>query len=164
MSDIIVFTDGSGHKDGYGGWAAIATTPDGILRTFRMGAASGTSTDRMEFTAMLEGLQMALEMSEKFPRHGLIECKSSVKIISDRENLVLSIKKAYARSNAPDLWARFEYYEKILDIQAKHVGDEEKALLKDFTGVDLEASTGRILIRDYLKTVKPIAEPFLLYD
>jgi hypothetical protein len=34
-SDILVFSDGSGYKDGFGGWAAFACTPDRNWKTFR---------------------------------------------------------------------------------------------------------------------------------
>lgn len=162
--DIIVFSDGSGfHKDSFGGWSAIATTPDRIWKLFRWGSMVGTSVDRMEMTAMLEGLQMAVEIADVLPKKSLKKIKSKVHIYTDRENMVLSIKNVYSRSNSPDLWARFEVYEKILDITATHVDRETD--FPEFVQVDLHSSSGRIHAKGYYESVSElVAKPILEFD
>ncbi len=147
--DILVFSDGSGYKDGYGGWAAIACTPDRTWKTFRMGSTFGLSVDRAEMTGILEGLEMALSMSRVLPRASVMETgwKATVMVHTDRENMALSIKGVYDRSNCPDLWHRFAYYEKHLNIQATHVARETDHA--EFVMCDLNASTGRLIAKSY---------------
>ena len=145
----ILFTDGSGYKDGYGGWACRVKSPDDkSCDYFRMGAIIGCTVDRMELTAILEGLQIVLEITME-ARGGLRghDVLPFVKLYSDRENLILSIKGIYDRSNAPDLWARFAFYEKYLQIEPEHVLRENEHI--EFEGVDLHASTGRIIAKNY---------------
>ena len=148
-TDILVFSDGSGYKDGYGGWAACACTPDRNWKTFRMGSTFGLSVDRAEMTGMLEGLEMALSMSRVLPKAYTMGegWKPVVAIFTDRENMALSIKGVYDRSNCPDLWARFAYYESKLDIVATHV--ERETDFKEFVMCDLHASTGRLIAKSY---------------
>ncbi len=151
--DVLVFSDGSGYeKDGFGGWAAMACTPDRNWKMFRMGAITGTTVDRAEMTGMLEGLQMAWEMSLSLPKfvRGDVR-KASVLIHCDRENVVLAIKKVYDRTNAPDLWARFEFYEKVMDVYANHVMRETD--FPEFQQCDLHASSARIAAKDYALTL-----------
>jgi hypothetical protein len=158
--DITVYSDGSGYQpDGYGAWAALAVSRGEVFRLFRTGMSSGTSVDRMEMTAMLEGLQMADEIIEdeflnKEEWHyaeglGCDRPRFRVRLLSDRESMVLSIKGVYGRTNAPDLWERFSYYEKRMEISAEHVARETD--FADFQWVDLFASTGRIVIKQYLE-------------
>jgi len=151
--DVLVFSDGSGYeKDGHGGWSAMACTLDRNWCTFRMGAIIGTTVDRAEMTGMLEGLQMAWEMSLNLPKFVRGDShKASVLIHCDRENVVLAIKKVYDRTNAPDLWARFEFYEKVMDIQANHVMRETD--FPEFQQCDLHASTGRLIAKDHALTL-----------
>ena len=57
-------TDGAGHPDGFGGWAAVITQLPGdefepvvFSKPEKLqGGQSGTSVDRMELTALLEAL------------------------------------------------------------------------------------------------------------
>ena len=148
--DFLMFTDGSGWKDGYGGWASLVKTFDGAHQMFRMGAIIGCTVDRMEMHAILEGLQLAIEMipwAVREPDDDLRTWKPKVKMFSDRENLVLSIQRVYDRSNSRDLWARFEYYESQLDIEAEHVLRETD--FPEFVQVHTHASTGRIIAKEY---------------
>ena len=149
--DFMLFTDGSSYdQDLYGGWAAYARTPDKSVKLFRMGAVSGTTVDRAEMTAILEGLNMVLEASYAMPRQipmGQHHWKPRVQLFSDRENLVLSIQAVYARSNNPDLWKRFEYFEAHMVIDANHVADE--TAFEEFVLVDLHASSARIMVKNY---------------
>lgn len=148
--DFIVFSDGSGYKDGYGGWCCVVSALHNEQRMFRMGAVVGTTVDRMEMTALLEGLQLVDEMRNDHPKaQGDIgRCwHPVVLVLSDRENQVLSIQKVYDRSNSRDLWARFEYYELRMHIDAKHV--ERETDHPEFVIADLHASTARILAKEY---------------
>ena len=151
-ADLLVFSDGSGYKDGYGGWSAICCTPERNMKTFRMGSTFGLSVDRAEMTGMLEGLEMALSISRVLPKAMTIEgWKPMVNVYTDRENMVLSIKGVYDRSNCPDLWRRFEHYEKHLNIVAIHVFRETD--FPEFVQCDLNASTGRLIAKSYVEAM-----------
>ena len=152
--DLILFTDGSGHKDTFGGYAAYARTPDKAVSQFCMGAISGTSVDRAEFTALIEGLRICSEMWARFPRKTLLPAnavspKPKICWYSDRESLVLSFKRVYARDNCPDLWRAIEYYEEHMVIDAKHVSEPFTETTPEFVEVDLQSSTGRLIIKNY---------------
>jgi ribonuclease HI len=154
QADILVFSDGSGYApDGFGGWAAIACTPDRTWKTFRMGSTFGLSVDRAEMTGLLEGLEMALSISRALNRAPDMEegWKPTVAIFTDRENMALSIKGVYDRSNCPDLWYRFSYYESQLNIIATHVARETD--YPEFALCDLHASTGRLVAKDYGRSI-----------
>lgn len=148
--DYLLFTDGSGYKDGYGGWACCVRHVGKKANMFRMGCIVGCTVDRMEMTAILEGLQIVFEnmQSRWESRDGEDpEKKPIVRLFSDRENLVLSIQKVYDRGNCPDLWARYAYYESIMEVHATHVQRETD--YPEFSMVDLHASTGRIIAKQY---------------
>jgi len=149
-ADFLMFTDGSGYKDGYGGWACLVKTSDSMHQMFRMGAVIGCTVDRMEMTAILEGLQLVVEMTPwavRRPEEDRNTWRPKVRMFSDRENLVLSIQGVYDRSNSPDLWHRFQYYETLLDIEPVHVLRETDH--PEFVTVDMQASTARIIAKEY---------------
>ena len=56
--DYILYTDGSGYeKDGFSGWCCqVVSNVPGVEGQRRMGCMSGSTVDRAEFTALLEGL------------------------------------------------------------------------------------------------------------
>jgi ribonuclease HI len=148
--DFSVFSDGSGHVDGLGGWAVLVQSNVNGAKIFRAGAIMGTTVDRAELIGILEGLQIVEEIIPKILSvRGLKQHQwtPNVMMYSDRENLVLSIQGAYARSNSPDLWTRFEYYEKHMHIEAHYVKrDTDHA---EFVLVDREASTMRLIVKSY---------------
>lgn len=154
-ANFTVWSDGSGYKDGFGGWAVRVRSENGEYDLFRMGCMAGTTVDRMELTGMLEGLQVVFEWFQaagnRFTRDADDLPRPQVKIYSDRENLVLSIKKVYDRSNALDLWARFECYEKFMTVMAEHVMRETD--FPEFMMADLHASSGRIIAKNYVESV-----------
>lgn len=152
--DLISFSDGSGHEDGFGGWAAVVVTPDRILKQARMGCASGTTTDRCEMIGFLEGLEMALQMANDLPRSHLGDFRPRVQCFSDRENLVLSAMGLQRQSNSPDLWARFRYYQELLDIHVAHINREQETIFPEFRECDLQASTGRIIVKQDRESVR----------
>lgn len=149
--DVILVTDGSGHVDGLGGYAAMAYTPDKAIKIFRMAALSGTTVDRAEFMGALEGLNMCLEIWNAMPQRlssdpSQSEARMKVLWISDRESMILSAKNVQERSNAPDLWARYAWYEGVMDITPTFEKDPEKTR-PEFAVVDMQASTGREVMK-----------------
>jgi len=154
--DIEIYTDGSGHINGFGGWAAFITTPDRIKKDFRMGSACCTSVDRMEFTALLEGLQGAWEMVMQRPEYMDPDWKPNILWFSDRESLVNSVKGIYGRTNCPDLWQRFDFYEANMIINPRFVTEEIKKTLVEFKEVDLQSSVGYQMIKNYISS-KPFS-------
>jgi len=152
-ADIVVMSDGSGYKDGFGGYASLAFTPDGIWKLFRMAGIHGVTVDRAEFTGCLEGLQMAWELWQQMPARD--ETRRPVVIwMTDRENLLLSAKNVQARSNCPDLWARYVWYEERMSIHPDFVSKEMEKTNLDFKMIDVQASTGREILKAYIATVK----------
>lgn len=152
---VCLFTDGSGHVDGMGGWCCVATLPDRQQSWSRMGCASGSSVDSMEFTALLEGLAMLEEKMPEWNRGAIrrLGAKPLVLWRSDRESLVRSVTGEYKRSNLPAFWARFAYYENLFQIVPAHVNREMESVLPEFRFCDLHASTMREVLKGYLPTV-----------
>lgn len=152
--DVLVFSDGSGHADGAGGWAVTAMTPDRSIVLFRMAAVWGTTTARAEFDAILNGLRMALEMGPKIlgVKHtDLSDRKLDVLCCTDREDIVLSFKGVYQPKHSMDQWAFLEYYKTKLNIEMRHIGRETE--FKEFQEADLQASTARIIMKEYGHTM-----------
>lgn len=135
--DWILWTDGSGHKDGLQVsfvWFRSTRFP---VPFSTLSASTCGSVNRAELTALLDGLHAILEMErgnagEKagwtppMPRH--------VMWVSDRQNLVLSVARdpetgqpVYKRDVDADLWARFEWYEKHFRVHPVHVARDTNA-------------------------------------
>jgi hypothetical protein len=151
-ADVTLFTDGSGHMDGFGGWAAVVKSRDGKFRDFRMGAMTGTSVDRMEMTAMIEGLHMALHLVTEHPEiRRNIGILPSVLWYSDRESMVKSALGEFGRTNATDIWSQYAWFETQLRIYPVHVLRETEH--PEFQAVDLHASTARLIIKNYVSTI-----------
>ena len=150
--DIEIYTDGSGHVNGFGGWAAFIATPDRTHKDFRIGSANGTSVDRMEFTALLEGLQGAYEMLDRLlqSRFDDPKWKPNISWFTDRESLLNSVKRIYGRSNCLDLWARFQFYESRMIITGNFVTEEMVMKMPEFREVDLQSSTEYQQIKNYM--------------
>lgn len=148
--DFRVVTDGSGHPDGFGGWATFAETASKNVQMFRFGCIAGTSVDRAELTAICEGLQIVYEMFMKMKDDLKLGRRPIVDLRSDRENLVCSIQGLYKRSNSADLWARFGFYERFFQVNAHHVARESD--IPELQMCDLHASTGRIIAKNYHQT------------
>ena len=63
MARVTVITDGSADNiTGTGGWAAIVRSPSELVEV--VGCATGTTSNRMELTAAIEGLRSVKEPSE----------------------------------------------------------------------------------------------------
>jgi ribonuclease HI len=143
--DYIVRSDGSGHVDGYGGWACSVTAANGHVR-FRFGAIVGTTVDRMEMTAMLEGLTLVFEWATWAAGTSTLPTKPKVLVLTDRESMALSMQGVYARKSSIDLWRRFEFFEPLMEIQVRHVAGETE---HELCQVDLHASSGRLVAKEY---------------
>lgn len=162
-SDYLVFTDGSGHQDGYGGWAALAIETATGRKMFRMGGQSGTSVERMELTALIEGLLMCAELgrlSLAVEAHQ-VYFRKTVLWRSDRESLVKTITGEYRRSTEPDLWKRLDVVMARFAISAEHVSREND--FPEFGPVDLHASTARIMMKSYTLSAD-LPAPCLPFD
>lgn len=122
---------------------------------YRIGSASGSSVDSMEFTALLEGLDLALQqpVDANFRRASSGDFRRAVLWRSDRESLVRSVAGLYARSNLPEYWCRFAYYEKRILLIPVHIGREEENNFPEFRFCDLQASTQREVLKGYLETI-----------
>jgi hypothetical protein len=149
----MLVTDGSGHVDGDGGYAAHLIWTSRGEPGQAMGCATCTSVYRMEFTALLEGLTLLAH------RHDLWSGRTQdahrlrplrVWWVGDNESLVNSVKRGpngqpiYSRDSAPDLWGRFEFFERYMHVEAHHSG-REAAIMKS---VDWYASTLRVVIKN----------------
>lgn len=159
--DFIVVTDGSGFSDGYGGSSSIILSDKFAKREIRMAGFSHTSTDRAEFEGLLMGLQGILEIMD-WTKEGDIKRlqfspkKPTVCWYTDRESLVLSIWRdengdtVYQRRKQGDLWARFEFYEKLFDISPFLI---DRNSTKEHVHADRLASEARLLVKEYLEIV-----------
>lgn len=120
-ANFYLFTDGSGHEDGYGGASAIALAAVGGRAKTIISAATGTTVERQEITAMLDGLQIIVDWQSQAGILARIH-HPIVFWYTDREAAALSAWRKedgepfYRRKSAADLWARFEWYEKKMRI------------------------------------------------
>ena len=160
--DFVVYTDGSGYSDGYGGSASYMRSEKHDKEETRLASFSHVSTDRAEFEALLMGLQSILECmgwtgKGDTKRLEASPNKPTVCWFTDRESLVLSIwrdedgQTIFRRKKQKDLWARFEFYETLFDISPFLIprnSEEEHAF------VDRLASEGRLLVKEYYEIVK----------
>lgn len=150
--DFTLYTDGSGHQDGYSGWCAYAVNNHTQETRHAVGCLTSSSVDRAEFTALLEGLELVHSMALT-TQMSLKAIRGKPKIFwySDRESLVGGVARKWGdhagRKAQPDLWRRFEHYEDKFIITAQHVARETEFAL--FQKCDLHASSLRIVIKSY---------------
>ncbi len=137
-ADFVLVTDGSGHpKLGGGGWCALLLNEGALAMFLGLGDRPGflvtggtteSSVDRMEFRALLDGLAL-IERKLAVSKYDLAlmtempTLRRRVYWMTDRENLALSVARKqdgstyYGRNNARDLWASFEYFERMFVVQ-----------------------------------------------
>ncbi len=153
MPDFVLYTDGSGYTDGFSGYCAIlvCTVPKLDATSTVMGSMSGSSVDRAEMMALLEGLEAILNVESSLPRFRIADRKIQVTWFSDRESLVKSVKNEYGRNSSKDLWARLAYYETKFEIDARWV--ERETDYPEFQACDLHASTQRVILKSYIATL-----------
>lgn len=154
-SNYLLFTDGSGWTDPYGGCAslAIGMRPENFLK-YTMKAAFGTDVERMEFEGLLDGLQSIIVASKRADDY-IRRMRPRVAWITDRESLALSVWRPagprqpsfYGRKASPDLWARFAYYEELFEIVPLC---EERNTHASHALVDELASELRVLMKEWV--------------
>ncbi len=155
--DFVLHTDGSGYQDGFGGYACLVKSQRHNAHKVRMAGLSGTTVERAEFEGLLMGLQTIVEIldCDNVPgREGLRNFPKTVLWISDRESLVKAVMRGvdgqpvFSRRSTPDLWVRFEFYEKLFKIFPRFTPRETRS---PHQIVDRLASDGRLLIKNYLE-------------
>jgi len=153
MTDFLLYTDGSGYQDGFSGFCStfVSQIQNQPGRGTRMGSMSGSTVDRAEMTALLEGLQAIWEFLETIPKYNLPGRKPTIHWYTDRESLALSVSGEYKRSSSMDLWKRFAWYEEQFDITPQWV--ERETDFPEFKACDLHASTNRVIIKNYIETL-----------
>lgn len=150
--DFVLYTDGSGHQDGYGGYAAVVVSKkfkeaSGVVA----GGMLGTTVNIAEFDAILYGLQSILlklniHEEKSFTRIFGYEKPTAI-VVSDRMNLVGSINREFSRRTDPHLWRQFEWFEERMSIVARHV-DRNTVVLQ--AQADNLASLSRLVIKDFI--------------
>lgn len=155
--DYVVVTDGSGHLDGYGGWATKITLPHRYppeTHWLRGGCTGNGQVYRMEVTALLEALTWIFNHGQFWgtqAQRNLHETPLRIQWYGDNEAAIKSVHRdpvtkqhAYARAGQiEDLWARFEWFEPFVRINGTHVGRDQTRML----GVDWLASTCRVILK-----------------
>lgn len=149
-TDFLLFTDGSGHEDGFGGWAAVALHKSTGKLHEAYGCESRTSTDRMEWAGLLAGLEMCRSLAVTDYRL-LIPGKPRIVWYNDRESVVKYVQSVHGYNSSKDLLARYHSLAATVELTAQHVKIEQD--IPAFTFVDLHASSLRIAIKDYVQSV-----------
>lgn len=166
--DYFLYTDGSGHQDGYGGWSSLLVSDKHNIYDLRMTACKGTTTDRAEFEALLSGLQTIvdfhkLDIDRDF--ESFRQNRPGLLWTSDRQSLVGSVQRdadgnpVNRRRKMLDLWARFAFYEPLFSIHARYIPRESNPY-QSIT--DVMASDGRVLIKNFMEL--PERQPSFLLE
>lgn len=153
--DFLLYTDGSGYTDPYGGYSAmglIMRRPVEVVHA--CAAVFNTDTERMEFEALLNGIQAFLNKlkPDKFTLAKMQVQKPTIVWFTDRESLALAVwrdengEPFYSRRSTPDLWRRFEYYEELFHIIPLCV---KRDTVPAHKVVDEIASGLRVLIKEW---------------
>jgi hypothetical protein len=152
--DYQLYTDGSGFNDGYGGYASLLLSADNCCFNPSRGAVHPTSTSRMEFIALTTGLRSLYDWLGLDNGNNLrmIEFRPpTILWVADREDLVKSVdtaKSGYGRKANGDLWAQFEYFERLFSIQPIYIPRETNAW---HSWCDLQSHQCRRLIKVYIE-------------
>jgi len=159
--DFELYTDGSGYTDRFGGCCAVVRSLKHKKFFSCASAFYGADTARAEFEGLLGGLQGimdAMDWNNSQGRALLRARRATVFWVSDREDLVGSVTlKAdgtpeFRRKNTPDLWVRYEWYEKLFDVSAcwrkrntvawqmmaDVVASECRTMMKNYIGYSIE--------------------------
>lgn len=155
--DFHLVTDGSGHVDGFGGWAGEVQT--GCRRRaekhYIFGSSAGTgNVFRMEMTALISSLNFIFDKWNFWQGDVLRSLRVNpltVEWINDNQALVNSVyrdpttkRHANDRRFAPDLWEQLQWYEQFVVINAMHVPREDDRM----KSVDWYASTNRRIAKE----------------
>lgn len=152
--DYMLYTDGSGYTDHFGGYGAIALSAKHSAHCYiqSCGCATHTETGRAEFLAVLSGLHSILE-ENGWETESVLDSRFQgdrlkVHIVSDRADLVGSINGYYRRKSNPDLWQQLAWYERYIDLTAEHVKRETHNVQSI---ADKTASLMRLVIKDFVE-------------
>lgn len=149
--DYVIFTDGSGYQDGYGGAASLIYSYKYLLADkplIKVVADSVTTVDRMEFVALLNALQ---HIEAHHPEKLSKAVRRRILWYCDREALVKSVNGEYKRKASKDLWHWFSYFEPYFNVSGVHL---KRTTNPEHDKVDLLASDARTLIKDYMESVQ----------
>lgn len=159
--DFIIWTDGSGYDFGYSGSSSIILNVSSGKKDFRLNAAYAQTTHRAEFEGLLSGLQCVLEIGgwEKYGAKQKLDqlpqkVKPKVLWYGDNESLILAVYRTetgepyYRRKTSADLWARFEYYERALQISPFYI---PRNSLPEHALADRLAGESRQVLKDYVE-------------
>lgn len=153
--DYYLYTDGSGHQDGYGATGSIAVEAIGDWGVTNISASTGTTVERQETNAMLDGLQAIYDhfKAQNLGPNPALRKIPTVFWVTDRESTALCVwrnergEPFYRRKSVQDLWARFEWYEKR--IQVLPIFNRRKTHpIQDIT--DKLASDTRLSFKDWI--------------
>lgn len=152
--DFYVYTDGSGKGEAVscGAFAAniVSVQYPELSCTSVVGGSSCMNTTRAELTAILEGLHRLVSFFQD--SHKKLSPKTTPKptvlVVSDREDLVGAINHVFKPTTNGDLWARFNWYARIFEIEAKWV-KRETNVMQSLS--DKLASGFRLVLSDYIE-------------
>jgi ribonuclease HI len=107
-----IFADGSwANLTNAGGYAALVQLADNSTHVVQ-GSAFPTSIERMELTAIVEGLRFL----ENTLRKQLLDNRLSVAIINDREDVIRQISGEFDPNHNLDLWYQMQFYHERFNI------------------------------------------------
>jgi len=152
--DFTVLTDGAGHQDGYGGAGVVCMSQRFDAFFFRVLACNGTNTDRMELTALLEGLQGIMDelgADGEGGRQRLLARRPTVLWVCDREAMVKSATGEYGRKTNLDLWARYDWYARYLDVRPEW---HKRNTIPWQAVSDRMASEARLAMKEYCEMLR----------
>lgn len=143
--DYSLFTDGSGHQDGYSGAAAlvISNKQNQVKRLVR--AENGSTVARAEMYALLLGLNWIADAAGIMSPEKLKGLKPSVFWLTDRLDLALTLRGKCDPKKNLDLWCSCRWFCSFLDVQAFYT----KRLEHPYnTLADELAGNARVLVKD----------------
>jgi ribonuclease HI len=112
LSEVVMFTDGScldNGRNGTGGYCALLQTPNKKHQKIIKGSESNTTNNRMEMTAIIEGLKAI-----KKPSRVTVYSDSNITVRAINEWLEGWIRKNFRKVANVDLWKEY------LEVSAKH--------------------------------------------
>jgi ribonuclease HI len=154
----LLLTDGSGHADGYGGYAAVIVNTKTLVIHEVAAGIKGTSTEEAEFLGLLNGLKSILghyvAKSGRPTALQRLEAEQPViHWITDRESLALSVwrdpktnEPVYRRKSTPELWAMYRYFEPLFRVVPLWTKRQTLAL---HNRADVLASELRVNVKEY---------------
>lgn len=155
--DIYLVTDGSGHADGFGGWASEIISGKIVPvreEHYIMGSAAGIGdVFRMEMTALATALTFCFNRWTLWGRlEHLHQNPLRIRWFNDNEALVNCVRRdihtgkpLYQRRVCEDLWAQIAWFENFVILDANFVSRETDVMKI----VDWYASTSRVSIKNF---------------